>query len=90
MPLNMIKRTLAVLLVPVLLPRWAAADEDDKALTSTVNIQGGQLVGEKQEIEIYDYHTGTYQTVDVYRKPDKTQKQIPDSTQTRPSVQQPR
>ncbi|MDX8126665.1 hypothetical protein QLH52_05185 [Methylomonas sp. OY6] len=61
-----------------LLPAWATADEDDKPETSTLQIQGGKVIGEKHEIEVYDYHSGTYQTFDVYRKPAKSLKKDPD------------
>jgi hypothetical protein len=52
----------------------AWADDDEKATTNTVTIEQGKLVGEHEEIEIYDYHTGTYQSVYVYRKPREPQK----------------
>lgn len=82
------KNTIAILATLMLLSDWAAADEDDKPVTSTVRIEGGQLIGEKQEIEIYDYHTGTYQTVDVYRKPNKTLKKAPEAAKQAPSTEQ--
>lgn len=85
------KNMIAILCVLTLLPNWARADEDDKSVTSTLQIQGGKMVGEKREIEIYDYHSGTYQTVDVYRKPEKASKTPQDTaTQTQPIQQAPR
>jgi hypothetical protein len=73
------KSILAILFLIGLSPAWATADEDDNRETSTLQIQGGKLIGEKHEIEIYDYHSGTYQTVDVYRKPAKPLKKNPDT-----------
>ena len=58
----------------------AYADDDEKAITSTLTIEQGKVVGEREEIEIYDYHTGTYQSVYVYRKPGeqpKTSESLP-------------
>lgn len=55
---------LAVLPRPVL-----AEQDDDKPVTSIIEIKGGKIAKEKHEIEIYDYHSGTYNTVDVYREP---------------------
>lgn len=49
--------------------------EDNNAITSTLTIEQGKVVGDREEIEIYDYHTGTYQSVYVYRKPGKQSKQ---------------
>lgn len=81
------KYTVAVVFALMLLPEAAVADDEDTPVTSSVEIHGDQRVGEKHEIEIYDYHTGTYQTVDVYRKPDQTTRQIPETgTENRPSV----
>ncbi|WP_020481575.1 hypothetical protein [Methylomonas sp. MK1] len=71
------KSIIVMTLVFSLLPASATADEDDTPETSTLQIQGGKLIGEKHEIEIYDYHSGTYQTVDVYRKPAKSLKKDP-------------
>lgn len=73
------KSIIVITVVMGLLPAWATADEDDKTETSTLQIEGGKLIGEKHEIEIYDYHSGTYQTVDVYRKPAKPVKKDPDT-----------
>jgi len=67
------KSIVVMTLLISLLPAWATADEDDKPETSTLQIQGGKVIGEKHEIEVYDYHSGTYQTFDVYRKPAKSQ-----------------
>lgn len=66
------KSIVVMTLLISLLPAWATADEDDKPETSTLQIQGGKVIGEKHEIEVYDYHSGTYQTFDVYRKPAKS------------------
>jgi len=52
----------------------AWADDDEKATTSTLTLEQGKVVGEREEIEIYDYHTGTYQSVYVYRKPRESRK----------------
>ena len=73
------KGVIVITLAMSLLPAWAKADEDDDPETSTLQIEGGKLIGEKYEIEIYDYHSGTYQTVDVYRKPAKAPKKGPDT-----------
>ncbi|AMK78890.1 MULTISPECIES: hypothetical protein [Methylomonas] len=79
------KSIIAILFVMSMAPAWAMADEDDKPETSTVQIQGGKLIGEKHEIEIYDYHSGTYQTVDVYRKPAKSLKKDSDNPTSKQS-----
>jgi len=42
--------------------------EEDTTVIKTEQIQAGKIVNEEHEIEVYDYHTGTYQTVIVYRK----------------------
>ncbi|CAD6876568.1 hypothetical protein [Methylomonas fluvii] len=72
------KTIIVMTLVIGLLPAWATADEDDKPETSTLQIQGGKVIGEKHEIEVYDYHSGTYQTFDVYRKSAESLKKDPD------------
>ena len=50
------------------LPLLVFADNDEGAVPTTIEIKAGKLIREKHEIEIYDYHTGTFQAVDVYRK----------------------
>ena len=84
----MMKKTIAIIATLLLPLHWALADEDDKAETSILQIQGGKMVNEKHEIEIYDYHSGTYHTVDVYRKPEKDLKTPRDATTHTPPVQQ--
>jgi hypothetical protein len=37
-------------------------------------IQDGKVISEEHEVEVYDYHTGTFQTYKVYRAPEKKQK----------------
>lgn len=66
----MLKQILAGLFALVLLSETALAEEDDKDVTDFVEIRGGKMVRERREVEIYDYHTGTYYRVDVYREPD--------------------
>ncbi|OQW71798.1 MAG: hypothetical protein BVN35_15845 [Proteobacteria bacterium ST_bin11] len=85
------KTILGILLVICIFPGWVKADEDNKSETSSMQIEGGKLIGEKHEIEIYDYHSGTYQTVDVYRRPSKTLKKDPDTAAPKqPSESTPR
>lgn len=57
---------LSLLLMPFLI--LADEEESSNSITRTLTIEKGKLVREQQEIEIYDYHTGTYQTVNVYRE----------------------
>ena len=59
----------------VLISLGASAEDADKLTrTTTINIEGGKLVREKQELEVYDYHTGTFYSVHVYRETDKDNK----------------
>ena len=67
----------------MLVSGFALADEDDKDVTEFVEFQGGKLVKERLEVEIYDYHTGTYYTVDVYREPDGNKTTAPDISHPR-------
>lgn len=46
-----------------------AVEEEATGVTNKLTIERGKLVGEEHEIEIYDYHSGVYQTVTVFRKP---------------------
>ncbi|OAI12286.1 hypothetical protein A1507_01985 [Methylomonas koyamae] len=62
------------LLLLLSLPGLAGAEEDDSKPAKTVKIEGGKFVGEEHEIEIYDYHSGVYQSVTVYRTPQKADK----------------
>lgn len=71
----------------LLLSDGALADEDDRAEISTLQIQGGKMVREKHEIEIYDYHSGTYQTFDVYRKPEIAPKQAAETAIPKPVIE---
>lgn len=84
------KNIFFVALLITLLPAWVTAAEDDNPETHTLQIEGGNLIGEKHEIEIYDYHSGTYQTVDVYRKPAKALKKDLDKTPKQSSEPAPR
>ena len=59
-----------VFLVLMLIPLTLHADDDDKKMMTTINFQGGKRLKEKQEIEVYDYHSGTYYSVFVYREPE--------------------
>lgn len=52
----------------------SAEDADTVTKTTTINVEGGKLVREKQEVEVYDYHTGTFYTVHVYREAGKDKK----------------
>jgi hypothetical protein len=52
----------------------SAEDTDKLTKTTTINVEGGKLVREKQEVEVYDYHTGTFYSVHVYREIDKDKK----------------
>ncbi len=62
----------------LLLPLNVVLAEDDESKSTTIiTIQDGKFVGEQHEIEIYDYHSGVYQTVNVYRKPAQTPKAEP-------------
>lgn len=54
----------------MLVPLMLLADDDDKTVSTTINVQGGKRIKEKQEIEVYDYHSGTYYSVHVYREPE--------------------
>ena len=55
-----------VFLVLMLIPLTLQADDDDKKMMTTINVQGGKRLKEKQEI----YHSGTYYSVFVYREPE--------------------
>ena len=79
------KYLLAVLSAWLILPVSAGAEQDDdKPVTSTIEVKGGKIAKEKHEIEIYDYHSGTYNTVDVYRKPNAEAK--PEAGKAAPST----
>ncbi len=68
----------------LLLPDWAGAEDDESKTSKTVKIEVGKYVGEEHDIEIYDYHSGVYQSVSVYRKPqkaDKTQDSVAQSAE---------
>lgn len=68
-------RNVIIFTLPLLLlPGWAGAEDDESKTSKTVKIEGGKFVGEEHEIEIYDYHSGVYQSVTVYRKPQKAEK----------------
>ncbi|MCQ8182370.1 hypothetical protein NP603_14710 [Methylomonas sp. SURF-1] len=68
-------RTVIIFTLPLLLlPGWAGAEDDESKTSKTVKIEGGKYVGEEHDIEIYDYHSGVYQSVTVYRKPQKADK----------------
>lgn len=72
-------RTVIIFTLPLLLlPGWAGAEDDESKAPKTVKIEGGKFVGEEHDVEIYDYHSGVYQSVTVYRKPQKADK-TPDS-----------
>jgi hypothetical protein len=47
-------------------------DSDQKR---TLIIHDGKVISEEHEVEVYDYHTGTFQTFKVYRQPEKKLKE---------------
>jgi hypothetical protein len=58
------------------LSHYAYAEDDDTQSDNkrTLIIQDGKVISEEHEVEVYDYHTGTFQTYKVYRAPEKKQK----------------
>lgn len=55
-----------------------AGDEDTESDNKrTLIIQNGKVISEEHEVEVYDYHTGTFQTYKVYRPPEKMQADKP-------------
>ncbi len=87
----MIKEKIKVFLVLMLMSVVVLADDDDQKVSTTIHVQGGKLIKEKQEIEVYDYHSGTYYSVHVYREPETEGQPKPEAikdsksaTQTRP------
>jgi len=46
----------------------AEDDNDDTGRSRTITVQQGARQFEEEEVEVYDYHTGTIQTFKVYRK----------------------
>lgn len=69
------KISIALLVALLFSATSATAEDEDTQPSRTLTIEGGKFIGEEKEIEIYDYHTGTYQTVTVYRKPAQDDKQ---------------
>lgn len=86
----MMKKKTAIFCVLMLLPLWVEAEDDDNRVTTTLEVQGGKLIREKQEIEVYDYHSGTFYSVHVYREPDKSGKTKLESVEKSQSSQQTR
>lgn len=72
----------------ICLPAIAAADDEDKQSNKTLHIEQGKLVGEEHEIEIYDYHSGIFHTVTVYRKPETRKATAPQPPQPDPAPAQ--
>ncbi len=62
-----------------------AEDDDTKPVTRR-EFQDGQLVREKQEVEVYDYHSGSYFSVFVYRETDQAKPESESKNQ--PTLQQ--
>ncbi len=67
-----------------------ADDEDSRQSNKTVHIEQGKLVGEEHEIEIYDYHSGIFHTVTVYRKPETRKATAPQPPQSDLAPAQPK
>lgn len=74
----------------ICLPAVAVADDEDKQSNKTLHIEQGKLVGEEHEIEIYDYHSGIFHTVTVYRKPETRKATAPQPPQPDPAPAQPK
>lgn len=55
------------------LSQYACAESDDTESDNktTLIIHNGKVISEEHEVEVYDYHTGTFQTYKVYREPEK-------------------
>lgn len=61
------------LLLCLTLSQYACAESDDTESDNktTLIIHNGKVISEEHEVEVYDYHTGTFQTYKVYRAPEK-------------------
>jgi hypothetical protein len=50
---------------------YAENDDTESDNKRTLIILNGKVISEEHEVEVYDYHTGTFQTYKVYRAPEK-------------------
>jgi len=66
------------------LPLWGYAEEDDNKEVRTFIIKEGKVIREEHEVEVYDYHTGTFQTFKVYREPEADHKAKGDTPKPEP------
>lgn len=77
------KASITVLFLMVL-PLLSHAEDDDGKQPRNLILKEGKVIREEHEVEVYDYHTGTFQTFKVYREPETGDKAKADAPKPGP------